>query len=408
MTPSDPHPDPNLLAAFTENALLDRQRAVVMEHLARCEQCRDVLATPMQELEPAFMAAPAAPMQAVAMPAKRWSVLRWAAIAACAIIVGSVVLLLPFEKKRVASYTAAPASAPAKENPEEAKRADEPVLLSKTAPVSDLEVERDAGRARQTGSFGLRSRGAKMAAPTRALSAEQAANDKSLQIATVPPAASAPAAKPPVVAELAPGVSGKAVGGAAGSVTVDAKSGAGNAVAVSVPASNPQEVEVTAAPAAKQQETVPARNEVASSRTASSTLAASADEISEARQKKDRTLFRAAVMREPRWTLSGEGALLRSTDDGQLWSAIPVPFNGPFRALSGKGQEVWLGGAKGTLFHSSDAGQHWTQVKPASNGLSLTDDIARIDFPDPQHGVVTTANQEIWTTSDSGRTWQKK
>lgn len=393
MTTSDPHPDPNLLAAFTENALLDRERASVMEHLAHCEHCREIVAAPVLELEPALMAAAAAPMPHAVMSVKRWSVLRWTAIAACAIIVGSVALLVPFEKKKVA-YTAASPAAPAKEKSEESNRVDEPVLLSKSAPVSDLETERDAGQARQAPSSRVRSSGAKMAAPTRALSAELAANDKSLQVATVPPAASAPPSKPPIVAEMAPGVSGNAVGGATESVTVDAKSGVEGTV------------EVSAAPVAKQQETITARNEVASTRT--STLATSADEISEARQKKDRVFFRAATMLQPRWTLSSEGALLRSTDDGQLWSAVPVPAAGPFRALSGKGQDVWIGGAKGTLLHSSDGGQHWAQVKPTSNGVSLTDDIAQIDFPVPQHGVVTTANRQIWTTSDSGRTWLKK
>jgi photosystem II stability/assembly factor-like uncharacterized protein len=31
-----------------------------------------------------------------------------------------------------------------------------------------------------------------------------------------------------------------------------------------------------------------------------------------------------------------------------------------------------------------------------------------IEFIDVQHGKLTTASREIWTTSDGGQSWQKK
>jgi len=46
--PAGLHPDPNLLGAFAEQALSDRERTQVLDHLARCGECREVvaLATP--------------------------------------------------------------------------------------------------------------------------------------------------------------------------------------------------------------------------------------------------------------------------------------------------------------------------------------------------------------------------
>src|SRR5579864_6951574 len=87
--PSGDHPDPNLLAAFAEQALPDRERAPVLLHLARCADCRDALA----------LAVPPAESAADALDTTRhvrvfrWSVLRWGAVAACVVIVGSAVLM---------------------------------------------------------------------------------------------------------------------------------------------------------------------------------------------------------------------------------------------------------------------------------------------------------------------------
>jgi hypothetical protein len=41
--PISAHPDPDVLTAFAEHSLLEGERAVVLEHLARCHDCRDIL-----------------------------------------------------------------------------------------------------------------------------------------------------------------------------------------------------------------------------------------------------------------------------------------------------------------------------------------------------------------------------
>src|SRR5690348_18314229 len=66
------HPDANWLAGFAEQALSASERARVMEHLARCPECREVLAV---------SSALAADPQKPAIECWKW---RWAAAAAAA------------------------------------------------------------------------------------------------------------------------------------------------------------------------------------------------------------------------------------------------------------------------------------------------------------------------------------
>jgi len=145
----------------------------------------------------------------------------------------------------------------------------------------------------------------------------------------------------------------------------------------------------------------------------------------------------------PRWTVSASGSLQRSFDQGKSWQTVDVnvtPTSSAsleiaresrakeaakekdadkkllkqkiaspvFRAVSAAGSEVWAGGSGGALYHSLDAGNHWTRVVPSSSGTALTGDIISLEFPDSQNGKVTTSTSEVWTTGDSGQTWQKQ
>ena len=57
--PATEHPDANALTAFAERVLPERERALVFDHLARCGDCRDVvaLALPIQSCRCAPLAA---------------------------------------------------------------------------------------------------------------------------------------------------------------------------------------------------------------------------------------------------------------------------------------------------------------------------------------------------------------
>jgi len=109
-----------------------------------------------------------------------------------------------------------------------------------------------------------------------------------------------------------------------------------------------------------------------------------------------------------RWTISSGGQLQHSTDAGKSWQPVAVGEKTSFRALSANGPDLWVGGAAGQLYHSTDAGSHWTQVKPTSGTSALSGDIAAIEFADTRQGKITTANGEVWTTSDGGQSWRKQ
>jgi len=80
-----PHPDPDVLAAFAENALVQGERAQLLQHLGACDDCREIL----------YLAAPdsAAAQKVLSFQPKPRSglVFRWGALAASLVIVGVAV-----------------------------------------------------------------------------------------------------------------------------------------------------------------------------------------------------------------------------------------------------------------------------------------------------------------------------
>jgi photosystem II stability/assembly factor-like uncharacterized protein len=89
-------------------------------------------------------------------------------------------------------------------------------------------------------------------------------------------------------------------------------------------------------------------------------------------------------------------------------SSTQTIANPVFRAVAAAGLEVWAGGSDSMLYHSMDGGEHWTNVLPSANGIVLRGNITTVQFPDPQHGTVSTSSSEVWTTSDGGQSWRKQ
>ena len=58
-TPREAHPDADMLTAFAEQALSGAEREGVMRHLARCVDCREVVALSLPPLEAAAPPQPA-------------------------------------------------------------------------------------------------------------------------------------------------------------------------------------------------------------------------------------------------------------------------------------------------------------------------------------------------------------
>jgi len=103
-----PHPDPDVLAAFAENALLQAERAQLLQHLGACHNCREIL----------YLAAPdsAAAQQVLSYQPKRrlTMMFRWGALAASVVIVGVAVTARHslLEKSTLSSQSRDPATAP--------------------------------------------------------------------------------------------------------------------------------------------------------------------------------------------------------------------------------------------------------------------------------------------------------
>ena len=143
--PERAHPDADLLTAFAEQALSATERDGVLEHLALCGDCREVIALALPAAD--VVAAPIAPeteaVRATPIPAKSernfltafaWPSLRWAALAAGVAVVASVLLMHPGKLNqatlssvnRQVAPTAPPAPAPA------------PQIASSSVPASSI------------------------------------------------------------------------------------------------------------------------------------------------------------------------------------------------------------------------------------------------------------------------------
>jgi photosystem II stability/assembly factor-like uncharacterized protein len=106
------------------------------------------------------------------------------------------------------------------------------------------------------------------------------------------------------------------------------------------------------------------------------------------------------------WQITAEGKLQRSLDGGKSWESVAVDPNGHLRVVTATGFQVWAGGNGGVLLHSKDAGDHFMHVTVRQKRSTLKGDIVTLTFPDAQHGRLETADHDVWTTNDGGKSWQ--
>ncbi|TWT99798.1 Ycf48-like protein precursor [Botrimarina colliarenosi] len=119
--------------------------------------------------------------------------------------------------------------------------------------------------------------------------------------------------------------------------------------------------------------------------------------------------YGVALVDESRGWLVGDGALVRTTDDGgQAWG--PPPSDLPpsladwfdWRAVACRGEHVWIAGSPGSIvLHSPDAGRTW---RLARTGVATP--ITAITFVDDARGWAVGEFGRILTTRDGGRTWR--
>jgi hypothetical protein len=470
--PAESHPDADLLTAFAEQSLAAGEREHVMQHLAQCGDCREIvhLALPATEA-----VAPAESNSRARTGWLRWPALRWGLVAAGILAVTSVGVLQfrqRQEKAQVATRLVPREQLASSERSAPLSPSTPPPPTS-SQPTSSLQLP--AGEA---GKLEMR----KKAITARALSDDKATTTAN---AVFPR-------------------SNQFHGGAAGGI------GAGSSVGASIGGSIRRDVAPDRtfpnAPAgqsadqsvsAKQSSPVPAAREVVEvahgmetvevsgaaplAQTEVAAQNATQDQLAQNQSavklqssgKQTEAVVRAkptlpqvngmaaaadlrnyADAKSPalRWTIGANGALQRSLDEGKTWLEVNLAADGSmnsnlvsqsnsqlmvaknsaartatkaeaksssapappspvvFRALavSSNAAEVWAGGSAGVLYHTMDGGNLWVRVVPSEAGVALTGDIVSIQFSDPRNGTLTTSNAAAWTTNDNGQTWHKQ
>jgi hypothetical protein len=458
--PAAQHPDADALTAFAERLLPESERALVFDHLARCGDCRHIVALALPPTEPVEVAAKSPERGWLT-----WPVLRWGLVAAGVVAIASLGIVQYQRGVRsvnTASKTPPKVEVAAKEGKNEvlaqpAFSADERRDKIQTPPApaysGTVDTTSTTGGAKKSmareeaaalpvppqanrdATFGSVRSPAAVGGPLshgpRLADQWQQQNAAKNQVPAAPPS---PFDKQQAAGDLSANMQVPAV---SETVAVEAQSAQQETKTRNLDAGRLQD-QATPQPSgedyalAKVGKAKPAAN-APSGATPVSSMAA--------RNYSQMLTVSASSATASRWTITATGGLQRSLDQGVTWQAIDVIANlesssnaaslqisannsrakrkdaqalkrdAPtplFRAVAANGAEVWAGGSSGVLYHSQDAGDHWTRIVPASAGSTLTGDIVSLEFPDPQHGKVSTSAAEIWITADDGQTWQKQ
>ncbi|HEX6879783.1 MAG TPA: zf-HC2 domain-containing protein [Terriglobales bacterium] len=377
------HPDADILAGFGEDALTPKERQQVMEHLAACAECREIV----------FLAQPEATSQTVLVPLKsrRFAWMAWAS-AAVVIVVGSAVLIQREEVQKIQPPAVANMSKP----PE--------------AEVSKFpESEQIVGGATKAGSeIPTRS----VAAPPQSKPTEKDRRQELAKFAPAPVVAgklerevsadfkkqSEEKAAPPPILTAQNDATQSVPARNSANVLQNVQQNAVQGVVAGGPA-NTANANMTNVYQANQAAPVPARA-AKSARSKSEAVPTAAAPTQAFGYALDRQAG-AIISARPHWRISDSGTLERSFGN-DAWSPVLAESHAAFRIVSVVGDSVWAGGDKGALFVSRDDGMSWNPVK-----LGTKEAIISIRFSDGLHGTVQGDSGAVWKTSDGGVTWAK-
>jgi hypothetical protein len=370
------HPDANLLTAFLERTLTERERTQVLNHLAECAECREIVALSLP--------AEAKAAEPARLPVRSgWSarpVLRWGALAAVLGAVVVVAVLRQHPKNRVqTSPNNAPTTILAKAS-EATPQAPRPLPPQSTSKVATQRTKRKSLEAAGEMAELKKPAAAPQARQLATLSADlgvRAQTPPGTQLR--PPAPAASPSRYSQSAEISAGANTDLIRAAAKPSGVvdhhpvpayDKRGLAGEAGASMQMRANAQRARLSARPFRSQMEGT--------------------------------TALPSAL-----WTISPDGKIQRSADGGKSWEKVGVDDKVEFRAVQSNGKEIWAGGTGGALYNSSDGGATWTRVRLALGSLPSTEAIVSINCSssDPQHITVKTASGLKWISDDGGEHW---
>jgi len=370
------HPDANLLTAFLEGALTERERRQVLDHLAECADCREIAALTL----PAAAGAVAPGRLPVQSAWSVWQVLGWGVLAAALGAVVVVAVLRQHSGSRLQSaFNNSPRTMSAKSG-ETTPRAPQPLPPQ---PASKPAPRRAKGRSLE--STGEMAELKKAAAASEARQLTTLSANLGEQVQTPPgvplrPPASAPSPSYSRSAGIPAGVNTELMRAAPRPSALEDRP--------------PVPVYDKRGPASKTGPSTQVRVNALQGR------------------------FQAGAFRSPMksvvalpsalWSISQDGKLQRSGDSGKNWEEVPVNDKVEFRVVQTNGREIWAGGTGGALYHSSDGGATWSRVNLASESTSTTEAIVSINCspPDVQHITVKTASGQQWISEDGGQHWR--
>ena len=422
---TDSHPDANLLTAFVERVLPEREKGGILRHLAECASCREIvaLAQPSGVETGAVFVAPRALWS-------RGSIWRWASLAACTVVAVSLVLHKRENRSlAVADQAHAPANPAAlsagKPSPSVAT---EPAVaqdlnaertiagsLPSERRVAPLSVEPSAPKNGVEGTLSYSLSRSDAAAPARELSKPIFGGSMQQPPApVVAPSAGASSAAPSAVqsnaASAAASVRARSEMAARAQTTTDAVEVSGEAVAgiaADGKEDQPRLAKAKVFEKSAAQQTVDAAVAAAPGAASATPYAPTdKDEFRASSAQLASTGAFAAARQAANWQVTDAGNLQRSFDGGKSWESVSVNQAVRLRVVAAVGFHIWAGGDGGALFRSEDGGSHFAVVKVSQNGASLTGNIVVLTFADAQHGRLETSAHQVWTTADGGNAWQ--
>jgi Photosynthesis system II assembly factor YCF48 len=452
--PADSHPDADTLNAYAEKLLPAPERGRILQHIALCSQCREVIALTL-EASPIEANTTAIPVTPSLPRARRaWAPLFGLAASFAAMAIVAVLIVKQPQKDHRAPVQSfvqakldAPEATPSMAPAGEALSPTTPAASS-SRPASDKEPVPRARHAQTRGDVA----GARMAdqeAATPAPPVVVSSNTASVEAITASVAVS------PRRAYLndnlfRPGDRGQnAVDAADGPNSQGSRGGSaqfpngfagnvqlGSNADLPVPAPGSKPV-WTASPSTGHGVTFLSPFKQAARRIVLPPISAlgltakamggsdgqfnpakdlQSVEVSSAKRKETAELdqtqaFTAPAMRSkaaastaghlpPSWAV-GNGKLLRTDESGAWVSGYTGTENIDFTAVTAHGADVWAGGNHAALLHSRDGGATWERLRL---GLSATGNVTSI-LANGQSIQVTTSENQTWSSEDSGKSW---